>query len=251
LKSQRIRNNEHFVYESVDEFREHYPEESIKDDWKNAKEGEWVHTDDGSIIQILRRRGLSHPRDSRNYKLHKAYVRTIVGTFLCSDGTYMDSDFALHPNRYTFSSKSIPPNQRVKERKTLTNNEVEFVSHLISGKSATESYVKSFGISRNPKKKATVLLKQDRIIKEVEKSVLDVAKTEGIDHSFILRRLKNLAEYGTDEMVQLRALTELGKAVGTLNQGSIKRQEVGIIGMFEGFDKKQIDIAKRPESLSK
>ena len=38
-------------------------------------------------------------------------------------------------------------------------------------------------------KKAAVLLKQERVMKEIEKSVLDVAKGLGIDHEYILEKL--------------------------------------------------------------
>ncbi len=248
MKKQSIKSVEHIVYDDINEFKETNPNIEVNLDWKKGKVGEWVLCDDGGVCQILKRGQLSHPKDSRNYKLNKGgYVRTVVGTFIVSEKSFMDSDFDAHPNRYTFSGKIASPKKRIKERDNLTNKEVEFVSHIISGKSATESYVKAYGQSKNPQKKAVVLLKQDRIQKEVEKSVLDVAKEQGIDHEYILRRLKCVADRSEDEMVQLRAITELGKAIGTLGGNTIKKQEIGIVGMFDGFKPDELDVAKRPE----
>jgi len=94
------------------------------------------------------------------------------------------------------------------------------------------------------KKRAAVLLKQERVMKEVEKGVQDIAKSLGINHEYILNNLKTLAETSVDENIALQSLKELGKAIGTLGSG-VKRVEQGVIGMFSGFSPEQIEKAGR------
>ena len=81
-------------------------------------------------------------------------------------------------------------------------------------------------------------------MEEVEKNVNDVAKKLGIDHDYILRSLKHLADYSDDQNIALQSLKELGKAVGTLGTGT-KKVETGVIGMFQGFSPEQLQGARR------
>ena len=85
-------------------------------------------------------------------------------------------------------------------------------------------------------------------MKEIEKSVMDIAKSQGIDHQWILRRLKLLAEHSEDENIQLRAVVELGKTTGTLGT-TVKKQELGVIGMFQGFKEDDKLLAERPKEI--
>ena len=98
--------------------------------------------------------------------------------------------------------------------------------------------------SSKARKKAIVLLKQERVMKEIEKSVGDVATELGIDHEYILARLKYLVDNSDDENISLQSVKELGKAIGTLG-GAVKKVETGVLGLFQGFSPEQIDTAKR------
>ena len=81
-------------------------------------------------------------------------------------------------------------------------------------------------------------------MKEIEKTVGDIATELGIDHEFVLGRLKYLVDNSDDENISLQSLKELGKAIGTLG-GPVKKIETGVIGMFQGFNPEQIESAKR------
>ena len=81
---------------------------------------------------------------------------------------------------------------------------------------------------------------------EIEKGVGDIAKQLGIDHEFVLSRLKYLAERSEDENISLQSLKELGKAIGTIGNQP-KKIETGVIGMFKGFEPEHLIEAKRPE----
>ena len=85
-------------------------------------------------------------------------------------------------------------------------------------------------------------------MKEVEKSVLDVAKGMGIDHEYVLTKLKCLADGSEREETILSATKEIGKAIGTLGgAATVKKTEQGIIGLFSGFQPDQLEAASRSE----
>ena len=86
-------------------------------------------------------------------------------------------------------------------------------------------------------------------MKEIEASGLEVASKLGIDHEYILNSLKCIADNGMDANVQLQAVKELGKAIGTL--GGTKKVETGVVGLFQGFSPEQLDGVQRklPEGL--
>ena len=186
------------------------------------------------------------------YKYANGWVRTVVGSFLNRHTVKMDTDFSQHPNRYTFSKTIKDTNKRVKERTKVTNKEKMFATNIVVGMGAVKAYQKAYSEMSKDKagKKAAVLLKQERVMKEIEKSVLDVAKTLGIDHEYILGKLKHLADYSEDDNIILQSTKELGKIVGT-SGSNVKQIETGIVGMFQGFGSDDIQIAERKKELPK
>jgi hypothetical protein len=83
-------------------------------------------------------------------------------------------------------------------------------------------------------------------MQEVEKSVLDVAKGLGLDHEYILNKLKCLADNSSDDGIVLQSTKELAKIIGTSGT-TVKSREMGIVGMFQGFSPEQIENAERPQ----
>ena len=73
---------------------------------------------------------------------------------------------------------------------------------------------------------------------------MDVAKENGLDHQFVLRKLKDLADYSEDDNITLQSVKEIGKIIGTTGT-TVKQREMGVIGMFQGFSPEQIEGADR------
>lgn len=255
MESKKIKHIRHYVYDTKEEFLKDHPKGILHSEWRDAKQGDWVKSDDGRIVQLLKvSSNLSHPKDSKNYKQSKGYVRTIVGTFINSKKTMMDTDFEKHPNRYTFSTKIKNTSSRVKERSKCTNREKIFATSVAVGKDAVSAYMKAFTEkNRNTaRKKAVILLKQERVMSEIEKTSKEIAKELGIDHAYILGSLKQLADTSEDQNIALQSLKELGKAIGTLGN-QVKKIETGVVGMFQGFSPEEIEGASRailPETTS-
>jgi len=247
VDSKKIKNIEHIVYDSVQEFVNNNPNKNINFNWKKAREGDWVLSDDDRVIQLLKvSKSINHPSDRKNYKYADGWVRTVVGTFLNHKNTVMDTDFSAHPNRYTFSKTIKDTNKRVRQRDNVTKKERLFATNVAVGMGAVKSYMDAYKELNydKAKNKAAVLLKQERVMKEVEKGVLDVAKEMGVDHEYIFRSLKSLAETSVDENIALQSLKEMGKAIGTLG-GGVKRIETGVVGLFQGFTPEQIENVER------
>jgi len=247
MKSQKIKNIEHFVYDHISEFYNDHPNITPIEDWREGKEGDWVWSDDKRIIQLLKvSNKISHPNDRKNYTAANGWVRTVVGTFLKTPKTQMDTDFDKHPNRYTFSTKIKNTNSRIKSRKNCTNKEKVFATTVATGTDAVSAYMKAFSEANrsSARKKAVVLLKQRRVMSEIEKTSKEIAKELGIDHHYILGSLKQLADSSEDQNIALQSLKELGRAIGTLGN-TTKKIETGVVGLFQGFSPNEIDEAKR------
>ena len=245
MKYKTIRGKKHYVYENMDEYKMEGKDSIYVKYWKDAKEGDWVEADDGGIVQLLKVGGITHPNDRKNYKHSKGWCRTIVGTFLINEKTKMDTDFDSHKNRYTFS-KTIGKKSNVKTRKNPTKKEKLFTTSVVAGHGPVKAYMDAFNEDndKTAKKRAVVLLKQERIVKEIEKGVMDVAKENGLDHEYVLRKLKNLADFSEDDNIILQSTKEIGKIIGTTGM-TMKQKEVGVIGMFQGFSPEQLEGANR------
>ena len=249
MEKKAIRGKAHYVYDHISEFYNDHPTKTPLEDWHNGSEGDWVWSDDGRIIQLLKvSTSVKHPGDRKNYKYAKGWVRTIVGSFLNRPNIKMDTDFSSHPNRYTFSKKIKNTANRVYKRTKVTSKEKEFATNIVVGMGAVDAYKRAYSeMSTNgARKKATILLKQERIMKEIEKSVLDTAKELGIDHKYVLNKLKHLADYSEDDNIILQSAKELGKIVGTSGT-TIKHRELGLLGVFQGFSPKELEGATREQ----
>ena len=255
MEYKSIKGKRNYIFDDEEEFNEYFDHSPpvLTKDWHNGDEGSWVMSDDSRIIQLLKVGTIKHPGDTKNYKVSNGWVRTVVGTFLNNERTIMDTDFSQHPNRYTFSKKIKYTSKRVKKRKKVTNNEKIFAVNVVSGMGPVKAYMDAFknnADEKRVKKKALVLLKQERIMSEIEKSVLDVAKELGVDHKYVLNRLKCLSDNSEDDNIILQSTKELGKIIGT-SVNTIKHKEVGVFGMFQGFSPEQLDTAKQVALPSK
>tara|TARA_R110002020_G_scaffold33780_5_gene102657 strand:- start:3304 stop:4089 length:786 start_codon:yes stop_codon:yes gene_type:complete len=253
MEYKKIKGVKHYIFDGLDEFDEFFKDKEDKPnvffDWRTAEEGSWVMSDDSRIIQILKKSDINHPNDRRNYKYVKSYIRTVVGTFLCLPKTHMDTDFSKHPNRYTFSKNIKDTTRQVYNREKPTKKEKIFATNIAVGMGAVKSYMDAFteADSYKAEKKAAILLRQERVMKEVEKSVVDVAKSMGVDHEYVITKLKCLADTAMEDNIVLNAVKELGKAIGTIGNTTIKQKETGVIGLFQGFQPDQLESIKRPE----
>ena len=95
-----IKGKKHYLYDSIQEFRIHHPDEQLNENWRKAKEGEWVVTDDQNVGQILKCYDL---KINMSKKVTRC-SRTVLGTFRVDNHNIklLGSD-GIAENIYTFS----------------------------------------------------------------------------------------------------------------------------------------------------
>ena len=48
-----IKGKEYVLYENEEDFYQHRPKSVLHDDWRTAKTGQWIKTDDGKVTKSL------------------------------------------------------------------------------------------------------------------------------------------------------------------------------------------------------
>jgi hypothetical protein len=214
MKYQKIKGVKHYVFDSIPEFQGYFRSLNLQvpqliTDWRKGEEGDWVIADDGGIVQILK-------RARTQYGWH--YVRTVVGTFRQDKYYEMDTDFSLHPNRYSFSGKN---NREVRKfRKELTKNEADFVLYLIMGLGIKEAFRRSFGTYKNWKARALELMREERIMRELRAATKEAASKLNLNLEFIMKGLMDLTQEGVADNVRLGALKELKEWLEAIEETS-------------------------------
>jgi hypothetical protein len=241
-----IKNIRHYIYDSLDEMKEHYrylgkklPE--IKDNWRIADRYDWVISDDNRICQILRKGHMKKVYDE------SYYVGTAVGTFNCTYSKEMDTDLNKHKNRYMFSINYENSHDAKLNRKGLSRAEAKWIALSIIGNNFEDAYNQVYKPKdiRNTKDKVVFLLKQERILKALSESAKDVAKSLGLNHEWVLNNLKSIAETSISDKVKLEAVNNIGEIIGT--KGDVKKETGQLLGAFHGFSGGDLTLAQRPK----
>jgi len=211
------------VFDTKEEYENHFlsqgiPAPEIKSDWKEAKELDWVMSDDDRIIQILRRNSMKNTVRSPDKNKHASYyVQTVVGSFVVSKNQKMDTDFSSHLNRYSFGGKFVNWKKRLEAREKNNKNEKAFVYFVAIVRDKPEiAYMKVYGTNNfmYAKRRAYILLKQERIKLAIRKELKEIADDLGMDDRFHLEKAKELIENAESDNVKLGALRTTAEWTG-------------------------------------
>lgn len=207
-----IKKNLHFVFgyihstldtvgkikASIDAMREYFqaiglecPPVNFK--WKEAKEGEWILSDDYRVLEVLKRTD-----NQIENAYNKAILRTCVGTFAVNKHSFMDTDFNEHPDRYRVSNNPRHHIDNVKSRETITKKEVLFAKYVAKGYKPNVAYSKVFNSNRDTyvKQMANTLVTQERIQTVVNDEVSKILEDNGVDKQYIVSSYKDLVDKG-------------------------------------------------------
>ena len=199
----------------------------VKDNWRTAKIGDWVSTDDDCVIQILRK-GKMLQRDKE-----LTYVGTCTGTFICSPKLKLDTE--KRHNIYSFGG-GASPEEIVENRRKLTPNEQLFVTYISQGIKPIDAYIKAFP-TNNPsyaRVKAYNLVKTKRVRQAMKEELKPICDELGIDENYILRGIKAEAETADKADTRLKALFKLSDIMDLEEKNTSKVQQVTGI-QFQGF----------------
>jgi len=240
MRKYKISNCWHYVYEDKDEVPSDI---TVRANWRNADIGDWILSDDGCVIQVLRK-GKMKTTSGRNKV--RVYLGTCTGTFTTDKSSEMDT--SKRDNIYSFGGKT--KEDILLDRTILSQSEELFVQYLASGLPAREAYIKAFPTNKPgyASLMAGKLIKTERVRTAMKKELKPFLDKLGIDETWILSGIKDMAEFAEKDETQLKALFKLSDIMDMEDKSSSKvTQLTGAV--FKGFTDDLIEEAERPKEL--
>ena len=236
MRTFKVNGTFHNVYEINES-----PPVKVIGDWRKGNIGDWVESDDGCIIQVLRKGKMLRKNGEVNY------IGTCTGTFITDKNTYMDT--IKRDNIYSFGG-SKTPEEVVQSRATLTVNEELFVQYISSGMSPEDAYVKAFPTNnkRYAKVKSGHLVKTQRVKTAMKEELKPICDELGINETFILKGIKSEAELADKSDTRLRAYKMLSDIMDLEDKNAPKVQSATAI-QFQGFSQDMLEGAERPKKI--
>ena len=228
-----IKGKKHYAYESKEEFRKAHPDTPLITDWKQAKEGDWCLSDDGKIVQILKK-GCFVDKKKRDNN----YIRTVIGMF----NHRGSSPFAgtVKDEIYRFTKKT---SYMVNTTGYLTDAKRNFAKYIAHGMEPVEAYQKAFPTTKSldyAEKKSTLLLRIKTVRQAVDKEIENLMSEVGITKRYLLETTKDVIDKTeVRDNDKLRAIEPLMKISGLLSTEK-KVDSVALIQEFSGFSREKL-----------
>ena len=224
----------HYIFKNENEFRALFPNQTLYDDWRKAPEGAWTLTDDGQILEILKkgqmRRGLS--------KKYSSYIRTLLGMRVVESNSKLSGEPPTHI--YSFSSDKHPKKRRL-ERKEYNGREFIFAQYIATGLDPVDAYLRAFPTNKrkHAELSAKLLLKTKRVQKLITQKIEEKMDSLGISEEWLLDEVKCVVEgKQSKDNNKLRALELLMKVRGMFPSSEQKSESLTV---FQGFTPEQLD----------
>ena len=241
MRHYKVNGINHTVFDSVEEVP---PETQYLEDWRDGHINDWVKTDDGCVIQILRKGSMMKPKGKVR---EVSYIGTCTGTFVVSDSVKMDS--SKRTNIYSIGG-NIDRDSRIESRENLSTREELFVQYLASGIEARTAYLKAFPTNdpHYANVRAGQLIKTTRIKTAMKEELKPILEELGINETSILRNIYTIAETGQKEDTRLKALFKLSDIMDLEDKNTTQVTQV-TGAMFQGFTDKKLKEVERPKEI--
>ena len=236
-----VNNINHIVYDSIEEV----PVNIKYKDWNKGKLGDWVLADDDCVIQIIRKGTMCRSKG----KVRKVdYVGTCTGTFLKDGKMKMDTD--KRENIYSLSGR-LTSKEVLEQRENLTGREELFIHNLEKKMSLKDAYINAFKTDNEKyaETRAMLLIKTERVKKEMHKRLEPILAKLGIDDELVLDGIKQIATCAEKDSDRLKALTELSEVLEIKDKGTKVQEITGMSAkeLFSGFAEDDVTKVRRPE----
>ena len=241
MRHYKVNKIEHTVFESENEV----PREiEYLEDWRDGHQSDWVLSDDGCIIQILREGTMLKPKGKiRSVR----YLGTCTGTFLVSDKVKMDTSRRI--NIYSLGG-NIERDKRIEDRANLSSREEIFVQYMASGMDARMAYLRAFP-TNDPHYaglRAGQLVKTTRVKTAMKEELKPICEELDIDERMVLKGIKDEAKTAEKADTRLKALFKLSDILDLEDKNKTSITQISG-AVFQGFDKKQLEEVKRPKEI--
>ena len=226
MRTYTIKGKEHVVYDLESELPEDIV---INPDWKKSRVGDWVRADDDAYIQILERKNIGKTET----------VVTCIGTYITA-GTM---DTAERESRTTLNG--LRADTSAKNRKNLTQREILFANRIARGEKPVEAYLAVYDAKSKDyaNRRAALLMKTKRVGNFMNQDLKDTFAKKGVDLDYLIQQAKDECDNSKNGSDRISALKMLWDAYGVVE----KQKVTEIAGIFQGFDQKRLEDAKRPE----
>ena len=233
MQSRAINKKDHLLFDDVNEFNQFMPDTSLVDDWRDGQEGDWVLCDDGQVCQILKRNTLK-----KNNSIKSDYVRTVIGSFICSGNYKMSGD--MRKNIYTFSPKYDSAYKVKKDRKKPTRNEFLFAKYVAKGDDMVDAFMSAFPANsrKYAEREAKFLMNTKRVKNLIREEIDKIMNEAEITPLYILEKMKDIIEATTSrDSDKVSLLKELVSIAG-MKDTDTKSESVTV---FQGFSSEQLE----------
>ena len=234
----KVKGVNHYLYDSIQEFRVHHPNALLNENWRKAKEGEWVVTDDQNVCQILKCYNLKINMSKKTTKC----VRTVLGTFRIDNmNAKLLGEDGIAENIYTFSRTYKAFKQYQKDG--LNPKEFVFARYVAEGMEITQAYKKVFKKSKSSEyiaSSAKQLMKKEEVQTMVKEEIKKTLQEEGITPDWILAKYKEIADLADKDSDKLRSLESLSKISGLFDTETKQEQ----LTVWSGFTNEQMEALK-------
>ena len=240
MRHYRVNSIEHVVFDNSDEVP---GDVDYLYNWKHGHLGDWVVSDDGCIIQIIREGKM---KKSKGVNREKTYLGTCTGTFVVSDSTKMDT--SKREDIYSLGGRER--NERVENKENLSSREHTFVQYLVSGMDPRKAYLKAFPTDdpHYAGLRAGQLVKTTRIKTAMKEELKPFMEELGIDEAYILKNIKSVVDSAQKDDTKLKALFKLADIMDMEDKN--KTQITQLTGaVFKGFTEEKLVEAERPKEI--
>tara|TARA_Y100001938_G_scaffold150677_1_gene242769 strand:- start:2300 stop:3031 length:732 start_codon:yes stop_codon:yes gene_type:complete len=216
-----------YVFDNEEEFRESFPDAKLIENWRDGQINDWVLTDDGKVTQVLKKKTMKNT----SIKSMDDYFVTLLGP--CFASGKMQGQPKKDFN--SFKKRDI-------EEKPLTWREIRFVKMVAHGEAPIQAYLECFETNNKntASVKSSLLLKQTRILEEVEKEIEELLNDIGVDKKWTLEKARDIVDNpDTSDAVKLRALENFMK-IQSMYPKEKKSEQLLLGQAFTGFSKEEI-----------
>ena len=229
-----IKGINHYVYDSLEEFKAFKSNTNYIKNWRVANESDWVVTDDGYYCQILKKGKIGN----------KTFIRTVLGMFIVNDKSKILGEEGVAENIYAFS-RNLKSLKRLQKDK-LNTKEVLFARYVASGINTVEAFKKVYPNAKKDsyiKDKTQRLLKKESVQHMIKEEIQKVLEDEGVTPDWIIGKYRDIVALSERDTDKLRSLDALSKISGLFDTEQKKEQ----LTVWAGFSPEQMEAIKSGE----
>lgn len=231
-----IKGQEYVLYDNEKEFREHRPKTNLHDDWRTARTNQWIRSDDGKVVKVIKRGSIARGKKKVDY------IRTLLGMANCERTPFLGGEPVKDIWRFgkvSWYEKTLNGGLSIKKR--------IFAKYVASGLKPLDAYMKAFPDCESEDyatKRIQVLLKSEKVKNLIDKEIEVLLSDTGITKTYLLEQTKDIVDKkDTRDSDKLRALETLMKIAGMLNTEK-KTESLALIQEFSGFSQEKLNAFK-------